>query len=318
MPKVKSLAAFGLAKESVLGTPVAPTRFLNVDSEGFVPEHDPIMMEGLSSDPHTLRKVQLGARKYPGSLSLMLDPESIGLVLKAGFGSEGVAAGTAVGTHTFVRLAQSVLPTFTFWKDTKLEEYEFTGCQCDKLSISGKAREAWKVSASWVGVGRGTSLGTQAVTYGTVQPFAFSQTTFLLAGTANPNVDSFSLQIENAAKADHALGTSPDPSIAYAESFKVSGAYEVFYETLTELEAFMAGNRTSIRVTLTHAAAAAAGQFYSLQLDMPDVYYKAFPHPVMDNVNGPFKATVGWVANKAIGSSYGLQATLVNRDLSAY
>lgn len=318
MPSSKYLSTLGLGKESTPNTAIAPTRYYMANDESFDNPQEMIVAKGLSGAAIMERKEQAGAFSPAGGFGVELDAQTIGEILMAGFGQDSVGTAAGVGTHTFTRLGTSALQTYTAWIDRRLDEFEYTSCMLSKLTISGKRGEAWQVKTEWVARGEGTSLGTQATSFGTLQPFTFAQTTFTLNGTANVDVDEFEVVFDNMVKAGHVLGTSRYPGKIWTEGMQVTGKISGYYENLTERNLFYNGNRTPLNVAIVHSVNVTGSIPYRLALDFPDLYYEAFPPPQADSPVGPYKFSASFRAVHAIGSSYGVQAQLVNTQTATY
>lgn len=318
MPTSKFLTTFGIAKESVENTAVAPTRFFPVMSESMAVSGAPIMVEGATGSPHQKIKSQAGAFSVAGAFSSEIDPIMFGELMFAAFGSGTAATASNVGTHTFVRLGSTKLPTHTVWANRSLDEVEFTGMMISKLSISLKKGEAAKFTADWVGRGRGTSLGTQAATYGTVQPFTFSMGSLVIAGTAVANYDSLDIVIDNKTKADHTIGTSQFPSQIWTEGFDITISGELYAENYTEYAKYLAGGTTSVNLDLVHSANVTGSIPYRLAFAAGAVAYESIGEPMMDSPNGPFKVKFSGAVLNPPGSSFPFSGSIVNNRVTIY
>lgn len=118
MPYIGELGACGIAKESQLGTFVAPTEFLR-----FVPPFDfstditPIIGQGVQGIPDINKKWAQGpAQLKSGKLKLEVEPENLGNTLMAAFGTDTpaeVASYTVTG-HTVFTVTVNVNDSIDF------------------------------------------------------------------------------------------------------------------------------------------------------------------------------------------------------------
>lgn len=321
MPYIGALTAVGVAKEAGIGTAVAPTKFLSVYSENFETKAEQITSKGLANSADLVVKNQQGARSVSGGFTLDLEPENCGELFKFALGSEGTSGTTSPQTHTFTRLGNALLPSATVWKDLGLEQFEFTGCMCNTLTISGKAggAEPYTIAVEFLGLEQGVTLGTQSVTYETQQPFVFSQSALAVGGTtAIADYEGFSLTINNNVKIAHTLTSENWAQKIWSEGMQITGTMDLIFEDLTEYNKFLNGTATNITLTLTHGATIGTGTtHYSLALTMPVVYYSAIGTPQAGGA-GVLKASCAFLVPKDLGQSYSLQVTLVNSETAQY
>jgi len=88
---VSRLRAAGLAKESVLGTPITtPTRYLNiVPPDAFTPMIEPLPSKGIEALANMYPKITQGPGTLNGmKVKLEVEPDNIGEILQALFGSD--------------------------------------------------------------------------------------------------------------------------------------------------------------------------------------------------------------------------------------
>ena len=88
---VSRLRAAGLAKESILGTPVTtPTRYLNIiPPDGFTPMIEPLPSKGIEALADMYPKITQGPGTLNGmKIKLEAEPDNMGELLQACFGAD--------------------------------------------------------------------------------------------------------------------------------------------------------------------------------------------------------------------------------------
>ena len=190
-------------------------------------------------------------------------------------------------SHTFVRQAVSQLPTYSFWLDKKPAYFEIGGCMLGKVDIDMKAKELIMMDTEWHGITFDDTGTTQSPVFSPVRPFAFHQATVQVDGAPVLGFDSLKVSINNMVKADHALSGSKYPTKIYTEGMEVDLSADLFFEDVVQYNKFVAGTTAAFVITLTSGddiSGAAAGQKYSLTLNLPVVVYKQANLPTPSGV----------------------------------
>jgi hypothetical protein len=137
----------GLAKEATYGTVVAPTVYLS-------PETESLGVDNKLSTPMAARQTKgmnppgIGSVTAGGNLTLLMDVDSMGLILANSMGLDTVSTpGTAFGTgghlHTFT--LANILNSMTVSVDNGAGYYhQYVGSKVGKLSISGSSGDLLK------------------------------------------------------------------------------------------------------------------------------------------------------------------------------
>jgi len=144
-------AQFG--KETTFGTEATPTALLDITSEGIsvsVEKGD----EGSLLASKTAQTRDLMAIKVDGSLSLILRPETAGLLFHAAFGgADAVSEDGEYKKHTINLCgAKADLPSFTLVVDRNASVKKYTGCTVSSLTIEAAAGDYVKCSVDIKGV----------------------------------------------------------------------------------------------------------------------------------------------------------------------
>ena len=226
------------------------------------------------------------------------------------------AAGTAPFSHTFTRLQSAVLPTYTLWLDKQAGATpNFTGAMANKLSFEVKAKEYLTADADFNAL-QYTSDSSQTAIFSALKPFTFNEAVITAGGVISTAYDTVKVEIDNAVKADHVVGSSRYPQRIYSEGFTVKLSLDFFLNDLVEYAAFLAGTASSLTVQLNSAAMVSGAVPYSLTFTVPKMMYTAAPRQLTSNVlKIPFQASAFYDLG---GTNETMQAVLVNSVSTAY
>jgi Phage tail tube protein len=319
--QVSRLRAAGLAKESVLGTPITtPTRYMNIiPPDSFTPMIEPLPSKGIEALADMYPKITAGPATLNGmKVKLELEPENCGEILQALFGLDTKTGAGPSYTHTFVRQQVSVLPTYTWWFDKNPKYQLIAGCMLAKADIDIKAKGIVELDTDWVGtVYDDTDGSSKSPAFSALSPFTWQNAVVQVDGSGVSGYDHLKIAIDNKVKADHALNNSQFPYTIYSEGMDVQLSGELFFENTTQYQKFLAGTTAHFNIVLTSPTIIGDGVHYSLALDFPLVYYKS--QNLYIPSNGPLKVPfVGLCQYSFSGSVYTVQAALVNSIASAY
>lgn len=318
-PYIGQLGAVGIAKESTLGTFVAPTRFIPVHLPMNIgsPDINLLMSKGIRAVPDLVYKAQQGAGSLKnGKFKFEVEPENIGEVIMGAFGSDTVTNAGAAYTHTFARAAVAQLPSYSIWVQNGLNFPEFSGCMVNKIDIDVKAPDFVMVDVDWMGSLYNSGGTSKSLSYSALNPFKFNQAVINVAASPVLIYKDLKLSIDNKVKVDPVIGGSIYSNVIYTESFEVKLAATIVVEDSTEWTKFINGTATSFTVALTSAQTIpTTAVAYSLTFNLPNLYYTAAPLPL---ANGLIQITFQAQGVYDTGTSKTLNAVLVNSLSSAY
>jgi hypothetical protein len=230
--------------------------------------------------------------------------------------SNGTTAQPAL-LHTFSRLANAQLPTYSFYVDKgNLKKMYFAGAMLNKLSIEMKAKEYVMMDADFAAL-KYDSDGTAAATYSVRRPFTFDQVSVNFAGSsAELDYDNIKIDIDNMVKVEHALSSSIWASKVWSEGFRVTIAADFYLENTTEYAKFLAGTETSLEVTVTSSENIVGTVPYKMTFSIPVMKYAAAP---LQNVSGVMKVPFSIVGIYDLASTAKtMSATLQNTRNTVY
>jgi hypothetical protein len=316
------LRTAGLAKEPAVGTlTVPPTTFVPyIPPDGFSTAITLLESAGIRALPDKTVKATQGPAAITGAkIKTELEPENTGPIFMGAFGVDTKTGSAPSGyTHTFTRLANAQLPTYTWWFDRGANYPQFTGCMVNKLDVELKAKEFVTIESEWVALGYDGSGITHSPTYSPAKSFVFNEAVVLVDTVNIKNYDNLKISIDNMVKADHAISGSIYPAKIYSEGFQVTLSGDLFFEDTTQYAKFLAGTYASFNITLTSSediTGATPGTKYSLAFDMPNLKYMTFP---LINPVGVLKISFTARLIFDTGTSKTMSVALTNSASAAY
>ena len=237
-----------------------------------------------------------------------------------GFSADSASAIAAVSnsttaafvmSHVFTRLADAVLPTYSWWQKNGVNYPQFTGCMLNTIEFSIKAKEFILAAADWAGLKYEPAGATQSDSYSPLVPFKFSQAALTVGGVANVDYEELKVKLDNMVNPLHVVGNGIDASKIYSQGFKVSLTASLLVENSTEWDKFIAGTASSFAVLVTGAEYIKGAIPHTLAFDIPETYYQAAPIPIgKDLIKIAFTA----VAQRNVAQGYAGKMTLVNGE----
>jgi hypothetical protein len=323
VPYIGELGAFGLKKETTLGTFVAPTTFIPVMLPLNFGSPDIALLEakGIYSRPDMVNKVAQGAGLFKSIKGKFeVEPENCGDIIMAAFGTDTLSGptNTSVYTHTFTRLAAAQLPTYSLWSDHGINYPQAAGCMLNKFDIEVKAPDYVVMDFDFVGSKYQSGGVTHSPSYSSLAPFKFDQAVLTVGGSGVTLYSDLKISIDNMVKADPVLGSSIYSNVIYSAGMKVSIAATIVVEDTTEWTNFINGTASSFTVALTSTTnipSSSPGTPYSLTITIPTANYSAAPFPLK---SGKLEITFQAVGVYTTGSTKTISAALVNSVSSAY
>ncbi len=221
-----------------------------------------------------------------------------------------------VFAHTFTRLSNAQLPTYSWWFHKGAKYFQFTGCMMNKAVIDVKAKDMVTFDSDWTALTYDDNGTSQSPTYSTIKPFTFSQAVVKLDGSQINDFENFMLTIDNMVEADHALSGSIYPAKIYTKGMKITFSATLFLEDSTQYAKFLAGTAVHFNVKLTSGELITGSAVpYSLELDLPVTNYAS---QVLHIENGVMKIHLTGVVVVDTSGSNTPSAILTNSRVTAY
>jgi hypothetical protein len=290
---------FALAPETAFGTgPSALTgaSYFEATSVGMKTEIEEMKSEEINTTRSYMRRFQMN-RSISGSIEKDLHPvDGVQLLVHA---IGGVCAPTGTSTtgyiHTItpdetniVKAGAAGATTETslslFVRKGADQGYIYTGCRVGQMTVTGEIGSPIKVAYDVSGKAGTTTaaLTDTAVSFSSVRPFLFkdahfyyASTTAALTSTAAQEIQlvGFELTVNNNIDTDQrALGQDTVIDLPPGRR-DVSLKLTMRYDTTTSYTRFNNGEYGAGRIVLTSAEPITGTTYYSLQFDMPKMYW---------------------------------------------
>jgi hypothetical protein len=303
---------YGMAAETVYGTPVTPSRFLRIlESSKFQP--DPMPLQGVGLSVGTPGGINLASRriagigKASGTIAVEVVSKGLGVLLNACTGTSTVTqlGATACWQHNFTPNAvNTVLPAFTSQLSIvnnvgTSTPNTYTGCTVSQFELSCPEGGIMQLSAdvdakAWntatalatASYGAADSIHTYvggSITLGTTPAFVPPTTVALASagGTVSGNVRSWSLSSSNNIDDGRwVMGARNQPTVG-KRSHMLKFDYE--YNDNTMRDALLSQSTLSFTATHTTTELIAPGNFATVQLAIPAIKINSgsFPEPTL-------------------------------------
>jgi len=271
----------GIAKETVYGTPVTPTKFIDIVKESIGADQEVLVGETVRG--RDFYKQSAGVVKVSGGFDFFVAPENgIGQLLFQCLGAVSSAqqGGTAAYLHTITPADEP--PSLTVEKGMDaITGLQYPGCKIAKITLKSVRKEKLSVSVEVVGkTEKVVSLSTPS--WSNLPDFTFAQGTFKINTVACGDIVGIEASIINALLGEEYRPQSRVISKLPVGSRRVEGRFDLEFADKDELERFYgAGAATEPQDTLAGTAldlkwegATIEGAYkYYLQLEIPQVYY---------------------------------------------
>lgn len=271
----------GFAKESSRGTYAAATYFIPRISGDFDDTYDVIEH---SASYGTLDAVTGSAKSKQwseGNFTANVGATSIGLILKALFGTENAAAAageTIVYEHTFTLQTSAQHPTLSLSKKDGVQGFGYTNCAVTSLEIAASTEDYVTFTAGF----RGKAGATQTVTPAFTTETFFTRSTVTLvratslsglaSGTAVA-VKDFKVTFTPEIVDDDILG-SADPNDFLNSNMRIEAEFTLKYDAATFHDFVANQTATWYRLLMIDTVTIGNAEKYSLQIDLMNVVSK--------------------------------------------
>ncbi len=288
---VGQLRAAGLAKETTVGTLVTPpTRFLPlILPESFFPSIALLEDNGIRAIPDMVYKADQGPGSVHGmKAKIRLEPENCCEIFMGTMGVDTTTGSAPNGyTHTFTRIANAQLPSYSWWVDKGQKFPQFTGCMVNKLDLTAKAGAYIELDSDWTGLKYDDTGTSKSPSYSALSPLKWNQMVVTVDGSGSLNYDNVKISFDNMVEAVPGLNSSIYPAKIYSKGFAVSVSMDFFVEDAVQYAKFLAGTSASLNFVITSTqdiAGATGGTKHTITIDIPTAKYTAAPYPIVQGI----------------------------------
>jgi len=281
MPLASGLAGqWGFVDEVTYGTFVAPTRFLEFNSESVKLERERIESNGIRAGRRVLHRWAAGVQRVTGDIEFELAPQGTALLWKHILGGVSTT-GAGPYTHTLTPgdLAGKSMTVQIGRPDIggTVRSFSYLGCKVASAELSLEVNEFAMMTVSLYGAHEDTSQALATASYPTgLSPFVFTQGSLTLAASAF-DVKSASLSIDNGLATDRHFirATTPERPKEPLEADRraITGTLTADFTDLTAYNRFVNGTEAALVFTLNAGAAAQTTITMNVRFDgeTPDI-----------------------------------------------
>jgi len=233
----------GLGKETTYGTAVAATRYLEALAS-IKPDHKWVIPPPIAS--RAFRKRNLGPYRARGNIGdFPLEPENIGELLYAVFGSVSSAqqGGTIAYLHTF--LPADTLPSYTTRLGVEQTERVLPGCLAESLTLKFSHDKDIMANAEILSgfVETKTSIGTPNISELQALNMMDVNSVLTIGGVSKRNiVYDLEVTIKNNIPFERGDLSGRTFATKRVGQREVTGKLGIYFDDTTEYDRFIAGN----------------------------------------------------------------------------
>lgn len=206
----------GCKIETTYGTRVAPDRFYKIISEGVRKRQEQIWSKGIAAGRRTEHQVSLGKSWVEGPVVMELCPQSLGLLLRCGFGAIST---TGSNPYTHVATPGDLGDDSATWQFNRPDEsgtdrpWDYTGLVVTSWELALKAGELAVLTLNYYGQKEDTSQTLASVSYvaGSI-PFSFIHGALSLGGSEY-KIDDITLRGANNLTTGRHVITATNPGL---------------------------------------------------------------------------------------------------------
>lgn len=272
---------FGIGSETTFGNPVSIATFVPINSESMAADTGGLIPDDIRGHRYRKRAME-GPFAVDGDVEFNPGPEDgTGHILKWAFGScstLGTAATGAIDTYKHTFDTVDSLDSFTCHIGVgNTMNRRISGCKIDELSVSAAAGEMLTLTASVLGRKEDVKTTMATPTFGTLNPFTWSQGSVTFDGSLEANVESVELSFTNNVVDDfYVLDNTRYRKDMPEGRRELSGALDISFENDTYYQKFLGGGTVPQSspswgsVNLHFEGDTITGtHVYELELDMP-------------------------------------------------
>lgn len=323
--KIGRLGSLALAIEATPGSAEAtPDTVIPYTENTLRGHHEPLAdISARTSRIGDSGSVQ-GKKWGEGAVTMYLDSNQTGYLLKMAFGQESVTqknANPPVHDHLFyATVSGNTATSATLWDNKGVDSEQYTYATMDSCEINidneGIATIVANVMSKSPATVSAPTLTTVSGTLFTWKDMTarFGSTVAAARAASATKLNSFTLTIENNTEMNYKSGSNNPDTITYGE-LKVTGSYVLFFESVTDRDAYYNLTKRSIVVQLT-GAGLGAGYTELLEFVLKKVRIEEID--METGLDSLYAITCNYVAELDQDQAGFVEATLRNQKSTAY
>lgn len=314
----KSYVGFG--EEASLATAVAPSQYLEYNSEGFKKEIEEKLIDAISGGRQYTKRITLN-QSVSGSLTFPLVPGTALKLFKhlSGDGGTVTTLTTGVYQHTFVfgsNLTNNTSFTFQVCRDTAdtATTYNYIGCKVNSASFTNAVNEILSVNLELMGVNQISANTISTASYRTQNPYTFVNGTIKLgdnlSALTTTSINSFNLTIGQNLQDARSIGSAVRDVI---EPAMQDVTYELSsrYENANLVNRFLNGTKTAIQAIYDTGITISSTYTHKMTLESANCYFNG-TIPNIGSANDIIKHSLPLRAIKEDASIGTLKVTIIS------
>lgn len=272
--KIGRLGYLGLAIEATSGSAEStPDVFIPFTENDLRGHHEPLVdIASRTSRVHDYGAVA-GKRWGEGSVTMYLDSLNAGYLLKMAFGTENRTQKNAtppVHDHLLTpTVSGNTVVSATLWDNKGVDAEQYSYAAIDGVEIEVTNDGIATIKGNFMSKAPSTvSAPTLTTTSGTLYTWKdmsaqFGSTVAAARAASATKLTNFKLSIENSLNLNYKSGSN-QPDTIVTGPVEVTGSYTLFFESVTDRDAYYNLTRRSMVVTLTGAS---LGSGFSEQME---------------------------------------------------
>ena len=309
------LGSLGIGIEAAAGSAVAASTYLQYSEISLRGHHEPI--EYIASKASRLmdKDSVVGKKWGEGDVGVMADTIVSGYLWKLALGNELYESGTP-DNHTFYATVSGNTPktaTLIQTRGTNSGVEQYVHSAIDELNFEVSDGLATMTASFFSKFPADTSSQTVTTTSGTIIAFPqyfvqFGADLSAAASAAATPINDFAMSIANNLETIHRSGNS-DVSTIRSKGMRVSGTYTLFFDSLTDRDAYYALNKRAMILT------ASGINNESLRIRIPE--FRINDADIATGLDDFYTITANWVAEDDIDSGVRLVDVRLQNDKSS-
>lgn len=253
------IAQAGFAVETTVGTRVAPSRYIEFNSESLKLNIERIEREGLRAGRRTHHGWSPGTRMTEGQLNFDLSANTVGTLFRAAIGSVASTTAGSPYTHTFT---MGDLPSLTIQigkpsVDGVVRPFDYVGSYVRGWELSAQTGDHAKMQLDIIGRDELTSHTLGTASYAQTNWFTYVHGKLEVAST-EVCVDSFTLNGDNGLESTHKICSTDagKPTIRESSRRVYGGTFQADFESLSLYERYTQGTEAALVLTFESTTSA--------------------------------------------------------------
>lgn len=291
--RIGQYGAVGFALENVAswGAEVAPAFWTMVDNINVRPEINREVPANIRGSRQA-KATRDGGRLYSGTFTFDVQPQEIGALLKAAFGTVttsqvvvGSAGGGNVYQHRFTAAETVALPSFCLWQDWGVTNGRYIkGCRVNQLTIGSDPRGPLKCTVDLRAISETATSNKPSASYSTLDALHHNGFTATTSSAAdNTALERAELRLTNNLEEVFTAGNSGFISRCPATGFAAEGTMRVLFVDETERNAFLNDSAQGWNWQWS-GTAITSGWSYSLLVEWPALHPMTHDLPIAPGV----------------------------------